>query len=124
MKKRLRKKKHRKEFTEYGIEFDLKVTSEVSELDFDDLIDRFITDFVEEYDLYCGGGWQPRDRTCGMIIEPFRSMDQANELAEPLKKWFESQGVKFEWTHKIVNLWYPDEQVDDCTTLILHQKTY
>ena len=52
MKKRLRKKKHLKEFTEYGIKIDLRF--EEHPLERDILIDKFI-DFVEGQGLVFGG---------------------------------------------------------------------
>jgi uncharacterized protein len=61
MKKRLRKKLHVKEFAEYGIDCDFHVLDEISDKNFDALMDRFIIDFVEGNGLYCGGGWDPID---------------------------------------------------------------
>jgi uncharacterized protein YggL (DUF469 family) len=61
VKKRLRKKIHLVEFTEFGIDFDFAVSVDISEEDFDSLIDRFISDFVEGNGLYCGGGWNDKE---------------------------------------------------------------
>lgn len=51
MKKKIRKRLHLNEFCEYGIEFDLKVSSSFSEEAFDALIDNFIEEFVNSMGL-------------------------------------------------------------------------
>ena len=105
MKKRLRKKLHVKEFTEFGIEFDFSISIDISEEEFNSLIDRFISDFVEGNGLFCGGGWDPKERSAGFIIEIGLKRANCNYYADKLQSWFESEGIKFPSTYKIVDLW-------------------
>lgn len=53
MKKRLRKKKHVGEFTEYGIEISIKFNSNI---DSDQFLDDFIENAIERNGLLFGGG--------------------------------------------------------------------
>lgn len=105
MKKRLRKKMHVKEFTEFGIEFDFSINIDISEEEFDSLIDRFISDFVEGNGLYCGGGWNPKERSAGFIIETGANRANCNYYADKLQSWFKNEGIKPPATYKIVDLW-------------------
>lgn len=52
MNKRIRKKKHVKEFTEYGLEITFKINPDKIEID--EFCDRFI-DQVEAMKCFCGG---------------------------------------------------------------------
>ena len=69
MKRRLRKKLHVGEFCEYGVQFDLKITSSMSESAFDALLESFVDEYVERNGWCCGGGWNPKDQTAGMVVE-------------------------------------------------------
>jgi len=53
MKKRLRKKKHRGEFTEWGCRI---VITRQSKDGFDEFLDAFIEEAIEGNNCYCGGG--------------------------------------------------------------------
>jgi uncharacterized protein YggL (DUF469 family) len=53
MKKRLRKKKHYGEFTEYG--FEITITRN-RQKDFDEFFDSFILEAIEGNNCSCGGG--------------------------------------------------------------------
>lgn len=53
MKKRLRKKKHRREFTEWGRQ--LVITRKRKD-GFDEFLDAFIEEGIEANGCYCGGG--------------------------------------------------------------------
>ena len=96
---------HIKEFTEFGIEFDFSISIDISEEEFDSLIDRFISDFVEGNGLYCGGGWSPKERSAGFIIEIGSKRGNCNYYADKLQSWFESEGIKPPAAYKIVDLW-------------------
>lgn len=52
MNKRLRKKKHVKEFIEYGLEVEFKINP--SKIEVDEFVDKFI-DQVESIKCFCGG---------------------------------------------------------------------
>ena len=96
---------HVKEFTEFGIEFDLSTSFDISEEDFDSLIDKFISDFVEGNGLFCGGGWSPKERSAGFIIEIGPKRANCDYYADKLQNWFENEGIKPPATYKIVDLW-------------------
>jgi uncharacterized protein YggL (DUF469 family) len=113
LKKRLRKKNHLKEFTEFGIDIDFSMNVEISEEDFDSLINRFISDFVEGNGLFCGGGWNPKERTAGFIIEVGRNKEKCTYYAKELKNWFDNEGIKPPETYKIVDLWNDKELAFD-----------
>ena len=109
MKKRLRKKMHLKEFTEFGIEFDFSINIDISEEEFDSLIDKFIFDFVEGNGLFCGGGWNRKERSAGFIIEIGTNRTNCNYYAEKMQSWFENEGIKPPVTYKIVDLWNDED---------------
>ena len=96
---------HVKEFTEFGIEFDFPINIDISEEDFNSLIDRFISDFVEGNGLFCGGGWNPKGKSAGFIIEIGSKRVNFNYYADKLNNWFESEGIIPPAKYKIVDLW-------------------
>ena len=110
MKKRLRKKLHVKEFTEYGIEFEMKVTSPLKGEVFDKIMEDFVEDFVEGNNLFCGGGWDPKEKMSGFVIEVGRNIEKAKSYLPKLRKWFDDKDITFELTSSICNLWYPDKK--------------
>ena len=109
VKKRLRKKLHVKEFTEFGIDFDFSVNTDISGEEFDLLCDRFVYDFVEGNGLYCGGGWNPKERSASFIVEIGQNMGSFDYYTEKLQSWFESEGIILPATYKIVDLWNDKE---------------
>ena len=100
---------HIKEFTEYGFDFDFSVNIDISEEGFDFLCDRFISDFVEGNGLYCGGSWDPKERSAGFIVEVGQNMGNCDYYIEKLQNWFENEGIKPPGTYKIVDLWNDKE---------------
>ena len=58
MRKRLRKKLHRAEFTEHVFGIRYTLVAGLSDKAVDDFLDRFLTHAVEANDLLCGGGGQ------------------------------------------------------------------
>ena len=61
MRRRLRKKLRRAEFTEYGFTVQYRVQPGLSAQVIDDLLDRFILEAIEANDLSCGGGGGPAE---------------------------------------------------------------
>lgn len=61
MRKRLRKKLRRAEFTEYGFAVQYRVQAGLATSAVDDLLDRFILEAIETNDLSCGGGGGPAE---------------------------------------------------------------
>ncbi|MBA7534670.1 hypothetical protein ES705_26919 [subsurface metagenome] len=111
MKKRLRKKLHVKEYAEYGIEFEISTTSPIGEEVFDNLMEQFVEDFVERNGLFCGGGWNPKKKTGGFIIEIGRNVEKVSYYLPKLKKWFEERNITFELTCSNCDLWYPERKI-------------
>jgi uncharacterized protein YggL (DUF469 family) len=111
MKKRIRKKLHVGEFCEYGVEFDLKVTSSVSEDEFDTLIENFIEDLVEGNGLYCGGGWHLKEKTSGMVVETGRDRKVSREYAARIEDWFKSKNLEYTLDCSLIDLWYPERKI-------------
>jgi uncharacterized protein YggL (DUF469 family) len=111
MKKRLRKKLHIKEFAEYGIEFEMIVTSPIKEEAFNSLIEQFIENFVERNGLFCGGGWNPKMKKGGFIVEIGRDVENASYYLPKLKKWFEEKNMTFELNSSGCDLWYPERKI-------------
>ena len=107
MKKRLRKKLHLREFTEYGVQADIKVLSDLTEEKFDRLIwEGFVEEFVEGNDLYCGGAWSSSNKTGDFFIETGMEFRKAEAIAGKLKEWFEAKGLRHELKTEIRNAWY------------------
>jgi len=113
MKKRLRKKLHLGEFCEYGVEFDLKVNSNLSEEAFDTLIDNFIEGFVEKNGLYCGGGWNPKEKTVGLVVETGRDPNSARDCAARIEAWFNIMDLVYSFGRSLIDLWYPERKLAD-----------
>lgn len=102
MKKRIRKKLHIKEFTQYGIEFN--ITFSINEkIDNDNLMYDFIT-LIENNHTFCGGGGD--DKEWGMIVEINKKYHTADQLSDIIKNFFfEKLEDKFEYNFKVIDLW-------------------
>jgi len=111
MKKRLRKKLHVGEFCEYGLELELKITSSISETDFDDLMESFIEDYVEANGLYCGGSWNRKEKTAGMVVETGGDQEAAPGHAASIGDWLKSRGLEYDFTWSVLDLWYPERKL-------------
>ena len=61
MRRRLRKKLRRAEFTEYGFVVQYRAHTGHTRAVIDDLLDRFILEAIEANDLNCGGGGGPSE---------------------------------------------------------------
>lgn len=59
MKKRIRKKTHRGEFTEFGFSIEVTFNTNLSHEDFDSFINAFLDEAVQQNYLSCGGGGDP-----------------------------------------------------------------
>ena len=96
MKKRLRKKLHIKEFAEYGIEFEMIVTSPIKEEVFNSMMEQFVENFVERNEFVCGGGWNLKMKKGGFIVEIGRNIEKVSYYLPELKKWFEEKNIKID----------------------------
>jgi uncharacterized protein YggL (DUF469 family) len=61
VRRRLRKKLRRQEFTELGFAVQYRVQADLAPAAIDDLLDRFILEAIEANDLSCGGGGGPAE---------------------------------------------------------------
>ena len=111
MKKRLRKKLHIKDFAEYGIEFDMIVTSAITEKAFDSLMEQFVVDFVEKNGLFCGGGWNLKKNTSNFVVEIGCNIEKVWYYLPKLKKWFKERNITFEFNSSNCDLWYPERKI-------------
>ena len=108
MKRRLRKKLHVGEFCEYGVQFDLKITSSMSESAFDALLESFVDEYVERNGWCCGGGWNPKDQTAGMVVEIGRDREICAGCARGIEERFRSGALECALTVSLIDLWYPE----------------
>ena len=102
MKKRLRKKKHRGEFVEWGVPIAIARNRQD---DFDSFLDNFIEQAIEGNTCYFGGGGQA-DHLEG-IIELGKTSDGPEERLKKVVEWLETrQDVEKYVIGKIVDLWH------------------
>ena len=102
MKKRLRKKKHRGEFVEWGAPIAIARNRQD---DFDSFLDNFIEQAIEGNACYFGGGGQA-DRLEG-VIELGKTSDGPEARLKKVVEWLETrQDVEKYVTGKIVDLWH------------------
>ncbi len=115
MKKRLRKKKHIGEFSEYGIE--IKMINANAAMTAQDM-DKFADDLLEYVDSRkwaCGGGWSLKD--CNFFIETGKNIRKAEIAIQGFTDFFALQkknkpGIGYEIVEiKISDAWYPDGDV-------------
>jgi len=101
MKKRLRKKKHKGEFRQWGSQFDISLKEA---LGFDPFLDRFIAK-VEELGCFCGGGG--KETTLSLVVELGCGVVVAGEKRGVLEHWTlgqpEVQGCS---STQLFDLWY------------------
>ncbi|HLA28323.1 MAG TPA: 50S ribosome-binding protein YggL [Syntrophales bacterium] len=92
MKKRLRKKKHYREFTEWGRH--LIVTRNRKD-GFDEFLDAFIMEAIEAAGCYCGGGGN-EDRL-DVIIELGRRVDDPDGRLKKITAWLDARPDVHGW---------------------------
>jgi len=108
MNKRLRKKKHLAEFTEWGI--DLAIKRNASE-GFNEFFDAFI-DAIEANDCYCGGGGC--DDHLSVAVESGRSREIGLERLSCIKKWLDAREDILRYRiGDFTDLWHRDEKAWD-----------
>jgi len=92
MKKRLRKKKHYGEFTEWGRQ--LIVTRNRKD-GFDEFLDDFIIQAVEVAGCYCGGGGS-NDRL-DVVVELGRRLDDPDARLKKITVWLDARPDVQSW---------------------------
>jgi len=91
MKKRLRKKKHRGEFTEWGRRLVIRRNQKD---EFDEFLDDFIS-MMEANDCLCGGGGD--EDSLEVIIELGRSADDRDAKVKSITAWLEARPDVQSW---------------------------
>jgi uncharacterized protein YggL (DUF469 family) len=86
MKKRLRKKKHHGEFTEYARQ--VLVTRNRKD-GFDEFLDAFIEEAIEANECYCGGGG--KEDKLNMVVELGRRSDDPDARLNKITAWLDAR---------------------------------
>ena len=104
MNKRLRKKKHVGEFTEWGRQ--LIVTRNRKE-EFDEFLDAFIEEAIEANGCYCGGGGS--DDKLDLIVELGRRSDDPDARMNRITTWLGERSDVQAWkVGEEFDLWHGD----------------
>src|SRR3972149_4854030 len=86
MKKRLRKKKHCGEFTEWGRQ--LVITRNRKD-GFDEFLDVFVEEAIESNGCYCGGGG--KDDNLDVVVELGRRSDDPDARLNRITAWLDAR---------------------------------
>jgi uncharacterized protein YggL (DUF469 family) len=92
MKKRIRKKKHYGEFTEWGRQ--LTVTRNRKD-GFDEFLDAFIEEAVESNGCYCGGGG--KEDKLNVVVELGRRSDYPDARMAKITAWLDARSDVESW---------------------------
>ena len=104
MKRRLRKKKHRGEFTEWGRQF---VITRNRKDEFDEFLDAFIEDAIEANGCYCGGGG--KEDKLDVVVELGRRTDDPAARLKRITKWLDARHDVQSWkTGEEFDIWHGD----------------
>ena len=99
MRKRLRKKKYRGEFTAWGRQL---VIMRNRKEEFDEFLDAFIEEAVESNGCYCGGG--EKEDKLNVVVELGQRSDHPNARMARITAWLE--------TRSDVQIWRVGEEFD------------
>jgi len=106
MKKRLRKKKHRGEFTEWGRQ--LFITRNRKD-GFDEFFDAFIEVAIEANGCYCGGGG--KEDKLDVVVELGRRSDDPAARMKRIMAWLDARPDVQSWrTGEQFDVWHGDFQ--------------
>lgn len=86
MKKRLRKKKHHSEYTEWGRQI---IITRNRKDGIDDFLDAFVEEAIEANGCYCGGGGT--DEKLGFVIELGRSSADSDPKLQRIVAWLRAR---------------------------------
>ena len=102
MKKRLRKKKHRGEFTGWGRQL---VITRNGKDEFDGFLDAFIKEAVEANGCFCGGGG--KEDKLDVVIELGRRSDDPEARLERITAWLDARPDVQSWkTGEEFDIWH------------------
>jgi len=109
MKKRLRKKKHLGEFTEWGRQL---VIVRNRKDGFDEFLDAFI-EAIESNGCYCGGGG--KEDKSGVVVELGRRADDPDAKLSKITAWLDARPDVERWkVGEEFDIWHGDFQdIDD-----------
>ena len=106
MKKRLRKKKHRAEFTEWGRRL-LIIRNRKD--GFDEFLDAFIDEAIEANGCYCGGGG--KEDMLDVVVELGRRSDDPAARVKKITAWLDARSDVQSWkTGEEFDIWHGDFQ--------------
>src|SRR5208283_2484203 len=109
MRKRLRKKLHKGEFSEYGVEIVMVNKDEtITTDDIDHFVDSLL-DVLDSKGRQCGGGWSLK--SANLVIEVGTNMAEANLAAQEFTDFLGSYKGKIGYEIEkigIVDLWSSD----------------
>jgi uncharacterized protein YggL (DUF469 family) len=123
MKKRLRKKKHRGEFAEWGRQL---VIMRNRKDGFDEFLDAFIDEAIESNGCYCGGSGS-EDRL-DVIVELGRRSDDPDPASRlnRITAWLDTRPDVHSWrVGEEFDIWYGNyEDLDDETGLLVKERNH
>jgi uncharacterized protein YggL (DUF469 family) len=106
MKKRLRKKKHRGEFIEWGQQL---VITRNGRDGFDEFLDAFIEEAIEANGCYCGGSG--KENKLDVVVELGRRMDDPAARLKRITAWLDTRPDVQSWrTGEEFDIWHGDFQ--------------
>ena len=110
MKKRLRKKKHCGEFTEWGRQLIIMRNRKDG---FDEFLDTFIEEAIESNGCYCGGGG--KEDKLDVVVELGRRSDDPAARLKRIIAWLDARPDVQNWRlGEEFDLWHADFQdIDD-----------
>ena len=104
MKKRLRKKKHYREFTEWGRQ--LIITRNRTD-GFDEFLDAFIEHAIEANGCYCGGGGKGDE--LDVVVELGHRSDDPAARMKRITAWLDARSDVQSWrTGEEFDTWHED----------------
>ena len=104
MKKRLCKKKHLCKFTEYGRQF---VINRNLKDGFDEFLDAFLEEAIEENGCYCGGGG--KEAKLDVVVELGRRSDDPDARLNRISAWLDARPDVEKWrVGEEFDIWYGD----------------
>ena len=92
MNKRLRKKKHCGEFTEWGRQLDITRNRKDG---FDEFLDAFIEEAIELNGCYCGGGG--KEDKLDVVVELGRRSDDPDARLTRIAAWLDARADVQSW---------------------------
>jgi uncharacterized protein YggL (DUF469 family) len=117
MKKRLRKKKHVGEFTEWGRQL---IATRNTKADAEAFQDAFIVEAIEGNGCCCGGGMS--EDQINVVVELGKSSDDPEGRFAKVAAWLDARPDVQGWeAGPVFDLWHGDAAANEATALISEQ---